>query len=117
MQEKGISGTVVSHATAGVKDFGMRLLEMLVLQQDSMHLHKHVNDVLGLADLDFDAMQYTICEARTFIYASRPRKSAGGFQLSMREAHEAWYLASAWKTCWSTITKPVETLSKKRKRS
>ena len=89
------SSTVEGSSTAGVKQFAKHLLEILVLRQDTMHLHKHVNDLLGITDLDFDAMQNTVCKARSFIDASKPRKSAVGFALDMREAHKAWRVLNA----------------------
>ena len=95
LQEDDTSGTVEGYARAGIKHFARRLLQILVLHQDRMLLHKQVNRLLGIVDLDYDAMQHTICEARCFIYASRPRKSATGFALSMRDAHKAWCLLDA----------------------
>jgi hypothetical protein len=98
--------TVVNNCTAAERSLWKGVLFLLEGHQSAMELHQHVNWLLGMDDLTWDDIEYTVCELRGFLYKPRPRKghkSLAEWVAAMRAAHLKWYRKHALPVAWATM--------------
>ena len=70
-----------------------------------MSLHSKVNDLLGFHAMDFHESQYAVCEVRTFVYGTRPRKTetTDSWLEEMRAAHRDWHRQVRLPHVWGAV--------------
>ena len=110
-----VTKTMVNSARQGEKNWSNVIIDCLLIHQEHMLLHCKTNQLLRQEALDWDDLQYVICEVRGFLYRPRPRRKSSGFLDDMRRAHWEWHLQVALPFCWEATTREQDWSAKRAK--